>query len=116
MAKSKTEHPTITESLHNNTRLTEKPEQMSSKKRILYELENVLDLKDKELELEALNKTTGRITVSTRCLYKIYKGILEEKDLQPSCVYTGCSIMEKETVDKLTEAKNKELEDYEVTI
>lgn len=99
--------------LHN---LRENPEKLSSKKRILYEIEKLLQMQEKDLELEDLNGTSGRTIVSNRTLYKIYKAILQDKNVRPSMVYTGQSVLEFDEAKNLMENTDKDLKDLEVTI
>lgn len=99
--------------LHN---LRENPEKLSSKKRILYEIEKLLSMQEKDLGLEDLNGTSGRTIVSNRTLYKIYKALLQEKNVRPSMIYTGQSVLESDEVQNLVDNTEKTLDDLEVTI
>jgi len=96
--------------------LRENPEKLSSKKRILYEIESLLNMQSKGLELEDLNGTSGRTIVSNRTLYKIYKALLQDKNVRPSMVYTGQSVLEFSEAENLMEKTDKDLDDLEVTI
>jgi hypothetical protein len=109
--------PAIQESLQNNgVAMRENPETLTSKKRVLYEIENLLNMQEKDLGLEALNSTSGRVTVSTRALYKMYKALLDERSVRPRMVFTGKSVLEFEQAEKLAEEHGKDLSDLEVTI
>jgi hypothetical protein len=109
--------PALNQTLQENVQnLRETPEKLSSKKRLLYEIEQILSMQEKDLGLEALNKTSGRVIVSNRTLYKIYKALLQEQNLQPSMVYTGNSILEKDTAEEIIEKNDKDWSDLELTI
>lgn len=109
--------PTIQETLQNNVQnLRENPEDLSSKKRLLYEIEQILAMPDKGLKLETLSKTSGRVTISNRALYKIFKALCQEKQVEPSLVYTGNSYIEKTEAEKLVRETEKTFEDLELTI
>jgi len=109
--------PAIEQTLQNNVQnLRENPENLSSKKRLLYEIEQLLQMPSKDLELEALNQTSGRVTISNRALYKIFKALCQEKQVEPSLVYTGNSYIEKTEAEKLVRETEKTFEDLELTI
>lgn len=113
-----TSRPTITETLQNGEShaLRESPENLSSRKRILYEIENLLSMEKRGLELEALNKTSGRANVTNRALYKIYKALQKELQVQPAFVYTGNNVIPVERARVMAEEHGKNLEDLELTL
>lgn len=113
-----TSRPTITETLQNGEShtLRESPENLSSRKRILYEIENLLNMQQYGLELEALNKTSGRVSVTNRALYKMYKALQKELQVQPVFVYTGNNVIPVERARVMAEEHGKNLEELELTL
>jgi len=113
-----TSRPTITETLQNGEShaLRESPENLSSRKRILYEIENLLSMEEHGLELEALNKTSGRVSVTNRALYKIYKALQKELQVQPAFVYTGNNVIPVEQARVMAREHGKNLEELELTL
>lgn len=113
-----TSRPTITETLQNGEAhaLRESPENLSSRKRILYEIENLLSMEEHGLELEALNKTSGRVSVTNRALYKMYKALQKELQVQPAFVYTGNNVIPVERARVMAEEHGKNIEELELTL
>jgi len=109
--------PSISDTLDGEIEnLRENPENLSSKKRILYEIEKMLNMQEKNLEIKALNRTSGRTVITNRMLYKIVKALCSEKNIEPRVIYTGNGIIEKEKAEKLAEGHEKEMKDFELTL
>lgn len=72
-----------------------KPEEMSSKKRMLYELETILDMSEKDMEMNIVDcKRDHQRRTPNRDLYKLYKAACQELGVKPRIVYTGKSMVE----------------------
>lgn len=71
---------------------------------------------EKGLQLESLNGSIGRTVVSNRELYKIYKALLSELEVQPTLVYTGNTILPAEKARVIAEEKGKNIQDLELSL
>jgi len=75
---------------------------LSAKGRILFEMEDLLDLEDQDLMLDYINyKTEHSRRVPNRDLYKIYKGVCELLGVKPRIVYTGNNVLEFEEFESM---------------
>jgi len=95
----------------------ENPEVLPPRKRLLFEIEQLLEVDDKKLELETVRKKhTDRARIPNRDIYRIYKALLNYMQVQPTVVYTGGSIMDREEVAELMEEHDKSLSDLEPSL
>lgn len=100
---------------HDLQNIRENPEEASSIRHLLIELEKVLNMEEKGMKLSCIN-SRGQVQVSNRAVYKIYKAVLMEKNVEPNIIYTGRSTKNIEDVKEIVENTDKEVEDLEVTI
>jgi len=111
--------PTLVESFNDDTFVDkrENPEQLSSKKRILYEIENLLNMQEKGSKLDVIDSRSRHDKrIPNRDLYKIYKALLDQMNAQPRMVYTGRSIMNYKEAQNILQDKSKELTDLEPSL
>jgi|SRR6056297_1482886 hypothetical protein len=93
------------------------PEKLSSKKRLLYEIEQILDMEEKGLQLDVIeSKSRHSRRIPNRDIYRLYKAILQEKKIQPRVIYTGKDIMSFKKAENLVKDSDKTLEALEPTI
>jgi len=85
----------------------------TNRKKILGEIEQVLEMREKGLGFGLETKKDTRLNVSNRILYKILKALQQEKDVEPHIVYTGNNIVERRELEEMEE---KRLEDVELTL
>jgi len=85
----------------------------SSRRKILSEIEQILEMEEKDLGFGVKTKTDCRLNISNRILYKILKALQQEKGLKPSIIYTGNNIVERKELEEMEE---KRLEDVELTL
>lgn len=113
--------PALADSFNNQIlkNIESKVDTMDPRKRILYEIEQILSLEEQDLEIETVRKKncgTGRPRIPNRDLYRIYKGLLEAKGLRPRMIYTGNSVMEFDEAEELVEDAGKSISELEPTI
>lgn len=113
--------PALVDSFNSNhlQNLDSKVESMDARKRILYEMEQLLKLEEQDLEIETVRKKncgSGRPRIPNRDLYRLYKGLLEALNVRPQMIYTGNSVMEFDEAERLIEDAGKSISDLEPTI
>lgn len=93
-----------------------RPKKLSADKRILYEIEQLLKLDKHGLKLEHVNKS-GRSVINNRDVYRIYKGVCKELGVEPTIVYTGQKVKNRQRIKELCqETENRDLQDFEASI
>lgn len=113
--------PALADSFNNQIlkNIESKVDSMDPRKRILYEIEQILSLEEQDLEIETVRKKncgTGRPRIPNRDLYRIYKGLLKAKGLRPRMIYTGNSVMEFDEAEELVKDAGKSISELEPTI
>ena len=113
--------PDLAESFSDDTYFDarDKPEHLDPQKRILYEIEKLLGMEEKDLEMDVINsRADHKRRIPNRDIYRIYKALLKEKNLTPSVVYTGRSILSfEEFKEMMEESENHEkLSDFEPSL
>jgi len=95
------------------------PDKLPNRRRILFEIEQALQISDEDLKLETVRKKgsrKGRTKIPNRDLYRIYKAILNMRKVRPSIVYTGGSIMDMSEAEELVRETDKSLTDLEPSL
>lgn len=95
------------------------PEKLPNRKRLLYEIEKILEIEKEELKIESVRKKntkSGRTTIPNRDIYRIYKAILNMRNVRPQIVYTGGSIMDISEAQELLCETGKDLSELEPTL
>lgn len=73
------------------------PGKLSNKSRLLYEIEQLLEINDERLKIETVRKPERKTErIPNRDVYRIYKAILNYLGAEPRLVYTGKDIVELE--------------------
>jgi len=111
--------PTLVDSFNDNTFVDkrEKPEKLSSKKRILYEIENLLDMQEKNLKLDVIDSRSRHDKrIPNRDLYKIYKCLTDTLDVRPRMVYTGRDVLDFDEAKSIVEENSEDLTELEPTL
>lgn len=112
--------PSLTETFNQEIakKKRENPEKMSGKDRILYEIEKILGMKEKDLELDELNKRQkddhGKVT--NQDLYKILKAASMETGKQPVIIYTGNNCLQISEAEEIVENTDRSINDLEVSV
>lgn len=97
----------------------ENPGKLPNRRRILFEIEQALQINEDQLKLETVRKKgsrKGRTKIPNRDLYRIYKALMELRSVRPRIVYTGGSIMDMSEAEKLVEETDKSLNDLEPSL
>lgn len=92
------------------------PEQLSSKKQIIYEIEKLL-MEDKNLKIDFIdNRSRHNRNISNIDLYKILKAVCMEMNVRPRIVYTGGDVLDMNQAEDLVSETGKNLEDLEPSL
>lgn len=97
----------------------ENPEKLPNRRRIIFEIEQALQISEEQLKLETVRKKgsrKGRTKIPNRDLYRIYKAILNMRSIRPKIVYTGGSIMDMSEAEELVRETEKSLKDLEPSL
>lgn len=96
----------------------ENVENLPNRKRILYEIEKVLEIEEKNMRLESVRKKqqNNRTILPNRDLYRIYKAVLNLRNVRPQIVYTGGSIMDMNKAERLIAESEKSISDLEPSL
>lgn len=95
----------------------ENPETLPPRKRLLFEIEQLLEVEDDELELETVRKKhSDRARIPNRDIYRIYKALLNYMQIQPSVVYTGGGIMTQDEFTEIMQEHDKTISDLEPSL
>lgn len=87
------------------------------RKMLLKELQEVLDMEEKDLGMDLNLKKSSRIPITNRMLYKILKALYQEKGVQPAVFYTGNHIIERDEASKMIEEGEYEgIQDMELSL
>jgi len=113
--------PALADSFNNShlQNLDSKVDSMDPRKRMLYEIEQLLNLDDQDLEIETVRKKncgSGRPRIPNRDIYRILKGLIQDKKVRPRFIYTGNSIMDFDEAEQLSKDADKQISELEPTI
>lgn len=92
-------------------------EKARPRKLILKEIQDVLDMEKKDLEMDLNLKESSRMNITNRMLYKILKALQQEKGVQPTVFYTGNNVIKSSEASKMIEEGEYEgIEDMELSL
>lgn len=79
-------------------------DELAPRRRMLYEIEKLLDVDEKRLRVEAVRKSkhegAGRARIPNRDFYRIYKAMCRRLNTEPRFVYTGNDVLEADKVEQ----------------
>ena len=111
--------PTLSETMSDQSFYNprENPENLESKKRILYEIEQLFDMQDKDLGLDIIeSRSRHSRRIPNRDIYKILKAACIEMSVRPRIVYTGKDVLDMDTAESLINESDKNLETLEPSL
>jgi len=94
----------------------ENPETLSNRGRLIYEIEKVLHMEDKDLETQVLDDKSEVKRIYNQDLYRIFKAICQELDIQPALIYTGNSFLDSQEAEELVSNTDKSLKELETSL
>lgn len=93
------------------------PENLESKKRLLYELETLLDMQSKDLGLDVIeSRSRHSRRIPNRDLYKLLKALCLELNVRPRILYTGNGVLNRDEAEKIVDDTGKSLTDLEPSL
>lgn len=89
---------------------------MDHDKRILYEIERLLNLEEKNLELDYINsRKRYDARIPNKDIYRIYKGLIQELNVEQRMYYNGRHIVDPELVQEIRKSE-KSVQKIEITV
>lgn len=94
----------------------ENPENLSNRGRLIYEIEKVLHMENKDLQTQVLTDKSEVKRIYNQDLYRIFRAICQELSVEPRLIYTGNSFLETGEAKEIVENTEKTIEDLETDI